>query len=115
MVELLLRVLGTCDLALEVVDSENLTVDFAGKLVDLICEIWSFYTLDLKIGFTFKGVFHADSDSVEDFGGSSAGSLSFGVLEGLFDNVDNFGWIWPRGVVLLIEGSSTSSLVPLSF
>ena len=97
--ELLLRVLvGIAEeVNFEVDDGfVNLTVDFAGdfkgKTFVLIGD-WSevFSTSDLKIGFTFKGVFHADSDSVEDLGGSSAESLKSGVLEGLFDNVDNFG------------------------
>ena len=81
-------------------DFENLTVGFAGDfegetVIDLIGELdLIFSTLDLKIGFTFKGVFQADSDSTGDFGftGSSARfSVNFGVLRELFDNVDNFG------------------------
>ena len=99
LVELLLRVLvGIAEeVNFEVDDGfENLAVDFAGdfkgKTFVLIGD-WSevFSTSDLTIGFTFKGVSHADSDSVEDLGGSSAVSLNSGVLEGLFDNVDNFG------------------------
>ena len=80
-------------------DFENLTVGFAvgfaGETIDLIGELdLIFSTLVLKIGFTFKGVFQADSDSTVDFGftGSSARfSVNFGVLKGLFVNFDNFG------------------------
>ena len=74
---------------------ENLTVGFAGETtLDLIGELLAAIgsVLDLKIGFTFNGVFHADSDSVGDFAGSSAWfSVNLGVLEGFFDNFDNFG------------------------
>ena len=53
--------------------SENLTVDFEGsfegELVDLIGELVeefvSFGTSFLKIGSTFKGVFHAEFAAVE--------------------------------------------------
>ena len=65
--ELLPRVLaGIVEVFLDEGDFENLTVgDFKGKTFVLIGD-WSgvFSMLDLKIGFTFKGVFHADSDSV---------------------------------------------------
>ena len=77
---------------------ENLAVGFAGEtpfdLIGELVDVLTFATLDLKIGFTFKGVFQADSDSTGDFGftGSSARfSVNFGVLRELFDNVDNFG------------------------
>ena len=67
--ELLLRVLvGIAD-----GDRENLTVGFAvgftGETIDLIGELPALIgsVLDLKIGFTFKGVFQADSDSTGDF------------------------------------------------
>ena len=76
--ELLLRVLvGIAEVAFEVDDGfENLIVGFSvgfagvftgettfvfvfiGESIDLIGS-----ELDLKIGFTFKGVFHADSGS----------------------------------------------------
>ena len=56
---------------------ENLTVDFAGNFTGktfVLIGDWAevFSILDLKIGFAFKGVFHADSDSVDEFTGSSA-------------------------------------------
>ena len=103
LVELLLRVLeGIAEVIFEVDGFENLTVgfvgDFAGKttfgLIGELVEALTFSTLDLKIGFTFKGVFQADSDSTGDFGFTSSSawfSVNFGVLEGLFDNFDNFG------------------------
>ena len=94
--ELLLRVLvGIEEVTFEVDgDFKNLTVDlagnFKGKTVDFVGElVLIFSTLDLKIGFTFKGVFHADVDSVGDFTGSSA--MISGVLEGFFESFDNFG------------------------
>ena len=72
---------------------ENFTVGFAGETIDLIGELVEFLicsVLDLKIGFTFKGVFHVDSDAVGDFTGSSVRfSVISGVLEGL---LENFGW-----------------------
>ena len=95
--------MGIEEVIFDVDGSENLTVDFwggfEGELVDLIgelveVELGLFDMLDLKIGFAFKGVFQADSDSTGDFGftGSSARfSVNFGVLEGFFDNFDNFG------------------------
>ena len=98
--ELLLRVLvGIVTFEVDG-DFENLRVDFSGSFAgetsfDFVGELdLIFSTLDLKIGFTFKGVFQADSDSTGDFGftGSSARfSVNFGVLEGIFDNFDNFG------------------------
>ena len=113
--ELLLRVLkGIVGVVFEVDGDfeENLTVgfavgfagsftgetmvDFIGESIDLIGS-----ELDLKIGFTFKGVFQADSDSTGDFGfsGSSAWfSVNFDALEGLFVNFDNFGLSWSRGI-----------------
>ena len=114
--ELLLRVLiGIAEVFLDEGDFENLIVDFVGKTFVLIGDCSEVFSmLDLKIGFTFKGVFHADSDSVEDLGGSSAESLISGVLEGLFDNVDNFGWICSRGLILVLEGSSASSSILIS-
>ena len=70
---------------------KNLTVgfvgNFEGEMVDLIgelVEVWICSVLDLKIGFTFKGVFHADSDAVGDFDGSS---VRFLVI--FLDNFDN--------------------------
>ena len=97
--ELLPRVLvGITEVFFEVDGGlENLTVDFAGNFAGetidrigesveaLICSV-----LDLKIGFTFKGVFHADSGTVDDFEFTGSSAVS-GVLEGLFDNFDNFG------------------------
>ena len=98
LVELLLRVLVDIvevifedDEDFENGDFENCTVGFAGEMIDLIGKLVEFLicsVLDLKIGFAFKGVFHADVDSVGDFAGSSVIS---GVLEGFFESFDNFG------------------------
>ena len=100
--ELLLRVL--VGIAEEDGDFENLTVGFeigfeegnleGNALFDLIGELLVAIgsALDLKIGFTFNGFFQADSVSDltgnTSFGGSSA---SFGALEGILVNFDNFG------------------------
>ena len=90
--ELLLRVLvGIEEVILEVDGGfENFTVGFAGETINLIgelVEVLIFSILDLKIGFAFEGVFHAEFDSVGDFAGSSVIS---GVLEGFFKSFDNF-------------------------
>ena len=95
--ELLLTILvGIAEVTFEVDgDFENLTVGFVvgftGETIDLIGELLALIgsVLDLKIGFTFKGVFHADSDAIGD--SSVRFSVIFGVLEGLLDNFDNFG------------------------
>ena len=103
--ELLLRVLvGIVEVNFEDFeddgDFENRTVGFAvgftgERLFDLIGELLIAIgsALDLKIGFTFNGFFQADSVSdltgnIFSFTGSSA---SFGALEGLLVNFDNFG------------------------
>ena len=80
--ELLLRVLeGIAEVIFEVGGGfKNLTVGFAGETIDLIGELVEVFSVsDLKIGFTFKGVFHADSDAIGDFGG--------GLEIGAFDDL----------------------------